>query len=67
MERDMGLPAEDEGKYYEQRALLASEHLGFDEDGNLDRFEAVKGDTRVFALSEYCAFFTIGLSMMWTW
>jgi hypothetical protein len=32
-----------------------------------DRSEAVRGDSRQFSCSEYFGFFTIGLSMMWTW
>lgn len=66
MDRQSGSRADDEGSYFEQRALLAEEIEIKDED-DLDRFEAVKGDTRVFSLSEYFAFFVMGLPMMWIW
>ncbi|KAH9220774.1 nucleoside transporter-domain-containing protein [Leptodontidium sp. 2 PMI_412] len=66
MDRDFESPSDDEGRHFEQRALLAGE-TEIKDDDDLDRFEAVKGDSRVFSLSEYFAFFTMGLPMMWIW
>ncbi|PVH83763.1 hypothetical protein DL98DRAFT_512924 [Cadophora sp. DSE1049] len=66
MDRDLGSRSDDEVTYFEQRALLAEE-IEIKDDDDLDRFEAVKGDTRVFSLSEYFAFFVMGLPMMWIW
>ena len=66
MDRDLELRSDDEGNEFEQRALLAGE-IEIKDDEDLDRFEAVKGDTRVFSLSEYFAFFVMGLPMMWIW
>ena len=66
MDGDLELRSDDEGNEFEQRALLAGE-IEIKDDEDLDRFEAVKGDTRVFSLSEYFAFFVMGLPMMWIW
>lgn len=35
--------------------------------GRDEIFEAAKSRTAAFSWSEYCSFFVIGLSMMWTW
>jgi hypothetical protein len=61
-DRNVESPSHGIEKGYEP--LLGSEDM---EAKYEDRSEAVKGDTRQFSLSEYCGFFTIGLSMMWTW
>ncbi|KAK0100805.1 hypothetical protein ONS95_007252 [Cadophora gregata] len=66
MDRELGSRRDDEANFFEHRALLAEE-IEIKDDEDLDRFEAVKGDTRVFSLSEYFAFFVMGLPMMWIW
>jgi equilibrative nucleoside transporter 1/2/3 len=62
MDRNAESPSHGIEKGYER--LLGSEDM---EAKYEDRSEAVKGHTRQFSLSEYCGFFAIGLSMMWTW
>ena len=66
MDRNLGSRSDGEVNAFEQMALLA-EGTEIKDDEDLDRFEAVKGDTRVFSLSEYFAFFVMGLPMMWIW
>jgi hypothetical protein len=42
--------------------LISSLYIDFDSED-----EAVKSDTSAFSWLEYFSFFTIGLSMMWSW
>ncbi|PMD12011.1 hypothetical protein NA56DRAFT_57547 [Hyaloscypha hepaticicola] len=62
MDRSVGSSSYGADKCYEP--FLGSEDT---EDEYEERLVAVEEDTRQFALSEYIGFFTIGLSMMWTW